>query len=661
MVNSTSLAFSQMEDPKYEAIISYLSEDGGYWIANDVWNREDAGLADLVVVPEAGRCPKELDFRSFQQERIRNEAKYYILYSMKRKYLSGATVFKNSRKPLYWIGSYISGCYGGDSLEGLEIPEGKLRHYLERQSALSPKKADPMQFYRGLANGLTGFITAYYDGREETEKDVWNAVNIPGARLSAANKSCGYRTLSFAGIPAYYSPVAKRFMKWLVTKRSWSHCGEMLMYIKYFFCTYYGHGYGDGFLEGIARNDIENYITWVSNDYAGRNATYRSKAISFVRQFLSYIQLAEYPQAPKTETGRLIYDDDVPRRERAADTIEKVKYIPEPIREQLDAAISGMEAEDMVPVYVLLRESGWRGTDILNLRYDNCLDHLWNKKEQRYVPYLCSEITKTGIPQLKIPIRDDVAEMVKKLSEEAKGRSTEGNNPDRYLFNTYEGRTMGMPISKPAFVRAVQELIDERGICNPDGTPYHFKTHALRHTRASEYAEQGMPIGIIQQILGHCSLQMTLHYAKVSENAMYEKWKEMERIRLFQIERPGSEGDGAKDGGKEEEIRYEYIRSSLDAVRVPFGICFKPSKLACRHQMAKCLECAEFCSTTENIPEYEEEIKRVEALIEISRENGRQDWEEKNAEYLEILKKMLLRIEKEGSVHKHARLREGRQ
>lgn len=658
MVNNTSLAFSPLEDPKYEAIVSYLSEDGGYWITNDVWNREDMERISDGAIAKAGTSPKELDFRSFQQERIRNEAKYYILYSMKEKHLSGATVFKNRRTQLYWIGNYLSDHYGGTSLEGLDIPEDKLRRYLERQSALSLKKADPLRFYRDLTNGLTGFITAYYDEREETEKDVWNAHDIPGARLSASNKSCGYRTLSFAGIPAYYSGAAKRFMKWLVTKRSWSHCGQMLLYIKYFFGTYYNHGYGDGFLEGLTRNDIENYIIWVSNDYAGRNATYRSKAISFVRQFLSYIQLAEYPQAPASELGRLIYDDDVPRRERAADTMEKVNYIPEPVREQLDSAIPGMEPADMIPVYILLRESGWRGTDILNLRYDNCLDQLWNKKEQRYVPYLCGEITKTGIPQLKIPIRDDVAELVKNLSEEARGRSTEGNNPDRYLFNTYEGRTMGMPISKPAFVKAVQKLIDARSICNPDGTPYHFKTHALRHTRASEYTEQGMAVSIIQQMLGHCSLQMTLHYAKVSENAMYEKWKEMERIKLFHIEPPANEDKAPEDGGKEESIRYEYIRSSLDAVRVPFGTCFKPSKLVCRHQMGKCLECAEFCSTKENIPEYEEEIKRVRALIEISRENDRQDWEETNAEYLEVLEKMLQRIHENGIVHKHASLRE---
>ena len=81
---------------------------------------------------------------------------------------------------------------------------------------------------------------------------------------------------------------------------------------------------------------------------------------------------------------------------------------------------------------------------------------------------------------------------------------------------------MGMPLSKPYFAQAVQKLIEKKGISDAEGKIYRFRTHSLRHTRAMEYVEQGMSIGIIQQILGHCSLQMTLHYAKVSENALYD-------------------------------------------------------------------------------------------------------------------------------------------
>ncbi|MBA1336526.1 MAG: Site-specific recombinase XerD [Firmicutes bacterium] len=167
-----------------------------------------------------------------------------------------------------------------------------------------------------------------------------------------------------------------------------------------------------------------------------------------------------------------------------------------------------------------------------------------------------------------------------------------------------------------------------------------------------------MPIGIIQQILGHCSLQMTLHYAKVSENALYEKWKEIEKLNLFHLEDSRQTQKTGTGQEQEKSIRYEYVRKNLDAVRVPFGTCFKPSKIACRQQMVHCLECSSFCSTKENIPEFEEEIRRVLELIDISRKTGRQDWEKKNTEYLNLLEKMLERIRKEGTVHKNGSLRE---
>ena len=296
------------------------------------------------------------------------------------------------------------------------------------------------------------------------------------------------------------------------------------MYIRYFYKSFYDHDYRDGFQEELKRIDIENYLKWVSEDYENKNATFRSKAVSLIRSWLDFIQLAEYDAAPQKNITRLIFDEDIPKRERASDTMEKVKYIPEPVRIALDTAIDEIEPLEMKPVYILLRETGWRGTDILNLRYDQCLEYIWNSHEEVYVPYLCDEITKTGIPLHKIPIRQEVAEMVSKLIAKAKTISTEENNPYRYLFNTYEGSCKGLPYSKPAFATAVNELIERKGIKDGSGEKYHFKTHSLRHTRAMEYTEQGMPIGIIQQILGHCSLQMTLHYSKVSEDMLYKKF-----------------------------------------------------------------------------------------------------------------------------------------
>lgn len=147
---------------------------------------------------------------------------------------------------------------------------------------------------------------------------------------------------------------------------------------------------------------------------------------------------------------------------------------------------------------------------------------------------------------------------------------------------------------------------------------------------------------------------MTLHYAKVSEDMLFQKWKETEKLGLLHLEStpPG------KDEHPGEDIRYEYVRKNLDAVKVPFGVCFKPSKLPCRQQMSHCLECANFCTGENDIPEYEAEIRRVKDQLEKSKVLGRGEWVEKNQKYLDILEKMLARIREEGLIHKNGSRRE---
>jgi len=632
-------------DDKYSWMTEYLSSEGRYWIDNDQWYLEADSFRQADINTEKRKTGKLADFNGYQLEQLKNEMKYFLLYSMKNRLLSVSSLYANYRVSIQKIGNLLGGRHPAGSFAALDEDGGK--------TAYDGTETDTERYYRILKQNVIRFTRDYYDDRDETEKDVWHAARIPGVRISAAAKH-QKSSMSFVKIPSCYRDMVKRFMSRLTIKRSWSYCTEMLIYIRYFFGGFYDHGYTDGFLERLARTDIEKYLGWVAGDYEGKNATFSSKSVSFIRQYIDYIQLAEYPQAPKKDVNRLIFEDDIPKRERSTDTMEKVKYVPEPVRVQLDACIGEIEPVEMMPVYILLRESGWRGTDILNLRYDSCLEYLWNGHEKEYIPYLCGEITKTGIPLLKIPIRKEVADMAKKLADNATERSTYENNPDKYLFNTYEGRCKGLPLSKPAFSAAVQELIDRKVILDGDGVPYHFKAHALRHTRAMEYTEQGMPIGIIQQILGHCSLQMTLHYSKVSENMLYRKWKETEKLNLLHLE--STPPNAHKE--KREEIRYEFIRKNLDAVRVPFGVCFKPSKLPCRQQISHCLDCGNFCTSRDNIPEYEKEIVNVREQLKISKAHGRDEWEEKNQEYLDVLKKMLACIKKEGLLHKNGNHRE---
>lgn len=644
-MGAVAATIPQRGDDKYGEMTRYLSSEGGYWLREDKWMIEAGAFADAGLTAGKYRSGLLADFSAYTVERMKVEMKYYLLYSMKNRILSPFHVYNVMTTAIRMAGENLAGRGSYGSFGEVE-PDGA-------EILKAPVTACVLRKYQTLKRQAASFFRDFYDEREETEKDVWQLARIPGIKQSAASRRLNH-SLDFRGIPEYYRGTVKRYTARLAVRRSVSHCQDMLTYIRYFFRVFYGNGYGDGFFEALGRHDMEKYLGWVAADYADRNATVRSKAVLYIRHFIDYVQLAEYGQAPAKDVTRLLFDDDIPRRERAEDSMNRVKYIPAPVKEQLDASLQELEPEEMRPVYVLLRESGWRGTDVLNLRYDSCLDYLWNAKEKEYVPYLCGEITKTGIPMLRIPIRAEVAEMVKGLAEEVKGRSTEENNPEHYLFNTFEGKNMGLPYSKPAFSKAVQELINKKGILGGDGQPYHFRAHSLRHTRAMEYTEQGMPIGIVQQVLGHCSLQMTVHYSKVSENMLYEKWKETEKLNLLHIEgRPPQ-----KAPAKEEGLHYEFVRKSLDAVKVPFGVCFKPAKLPCRQQMNHCIGCANFCTCKDDVPEYEAEINRIRGLLELGINLGRSEWVEKNRNYLETLEKMLGRIRAEGLVHKNGHIRE---
>ena len=104
--------------------------------------------------------------------------------------------------------------------------------------------------------------------------------------------------------------------------------------------------------------------------------------------------------------------------------------------------------------------------------YDFC-------QERRYPgPALAEQIHAAFDDAFKRLLEPSISNEVIK---EAKEKSTVENNPDRYLFNTYEGKCKGLPYSKPAFAAAVNELIARKGIRDESGELYHFKTHSLRN------------------------------------------------------------------------------------------------------------------------------------------------------------------------------------
>ncbi|MDS0528565.1 tyrosine-type recombinase/integrase [Clostridium sp. SHJSY1] len=642
---------------KYEEIIEYLKQDDGYWLKNDKWD-----LTKEFFVGKTIKRTRNINFSNINNEFLKNELKFYIIYNFKENLLKDSYIVCLSTT-LKHFGSFLNSYYlkykSFNDIDNNNF-KFKFKSYLVNIGFKILDKGKVSSYEMNNIPYVVDFIKDFYDNREETEKDIWHSKNIKGAKIPASGTKGGEASLNFNYIPIYYRNTVKNYLKTIITKKSWSHCYNILIYLRCFFDYFYSNKYKDGFVENLKRQDIENFIFSFNNKRKGKSKDESNKYTSQIRTFLEYIQMAQYDKAPKKEVSFLIFQDDIIKQENKNDQRKRTKFIPEPILKQLDNNITDLDRPQFIPIYILLRETGWRGTDILNLRYDNCLEQIWNSKEQQYNYYLCGEITKTGIAQLKIPIRDKVAEMVRKAIDKAKELSTEENNPKKYLFNTYEGKLKGRPLAKQNLLLTIQRLIEQKDIRDVNGDLYHFRTHSLRHTRAKEYVEQGMGISIIQQILGHQSLQMTVHYATVTENVLYEKWKNTEDLDLFKVDTKTNELEKIDLHSDEGEnlIRYEYVKKNLDAVRVPFGVCFKPDKFICKQQMNHCLNCGSFCTTTENIPEYEEEIEHVKKQIDISERCGRELWAEKNKTYLRLLEDTLQRIREQKIIHKNGKSRE---
>ena len=378
--NSTSLALAEEAAAQdcFSEVEGYLSSEGGYWQTHDIWMKDSGKFAERGICLDKVKGKVIADFSTIPDGQMKTELKYYALWSLSMGVISASTFTMNYKSAVKDLGELLKGNGCVQGLVEAVITEDELT-----EKGWSAFHKDTV--LRVLARARS-ILSDVYDIRDETEKDVWRALRIPGARLSAAQKRAK-PTLRFTGIPCFYKETVKRYLSRMVVKRSWTHCSEMLRYIRTFFSLFYDNRYEDGFLKSLTRFDIEKYLEWIAEAYEDDNATYVSKAVSFIREFLDYIQMAEYPEAPEKDIYRLIFDDDIPGRERLQDTFEKIKYIPEPIRIQLDANVSAIEPEEMQPLYVLLRETGWRGTDVLDLRYDNCLDYVWDKEEGKYQWY----------------------------------------------------------------------------------------------------------------------------------------------------------------------------------------------------------------------------------------------------------------------------------
>jgi site-specific recombinase XerD len=110
-----------------------------------------------------------------------------------------------------------------------------------------------------------------------------------------------------------------------------------------------------------------------------------------------------------------------------------------------------------------------------------------------------------GNKERQVLMHDRCAEVLSRWVEEGRAQLARASSPPEALFLNQRGNRLGP--------RDVRRILDRR-------SPVPTHPHALRHTFATHLLDGGADLRVVQELLGHASLQTTQVYTHVSKERL---------------------------------------------------------------------------------------------------------------------------------------------
>ncbi|EFH81628.1 tyrosine-type recombinase/integrase [Ktedonobacter racemifer] len=271
-------------------------------------------------------------------------------------------------------------------------------------------------------------------------------------------------------------------------------------------------------------NDANLINTWLHDKAQTTQRAYRRFAYEYLTalgkpfQMIAPLELKQYAMSLEGDAGTVAYRVNALKSLYSYAT--KLGYIQVNLGELLEApkvrqklAERILEEDEMLRLVAgetnprnhatlrLMYHAGLRVSEIVSLKWENIhktksggatLD-VWGKgEEQRYVPISPSMLEELEALPGRLPLLT---------------RSTVGN--DRYVFQGRKSKGGSIPLDTRHVHRIVQEAAKRVGIED------NVSPHWFRHANASHSLDNGAPISVVQQSLGHKSLATTMKYLHV--------------------------------------------------------------------------------------------------------------------------------------------------
>lgn len=221
-------------------------------------------------------------------------------------------------------------------------------------------------------------------------------------------------------------------------------------------------------------------------------------------------------------------------------TIPKGRSKPEQPRvmtvEETNLLLEEMKDTSSYFMVVLSLRTGMRIGEVLSLEWD-CID--WKKKQIHVKQTLCKingkyefHPPKSDSGERYIPMNTDVEALLKKQFEKKQDIIKSGKTASPEFVNLVFVTRNNRPVNRNGVHSAIETAVKKINKKYPDINFEPVHPHTLRHTFATRALENGIPIEVVQSLLGHGDIQMTRKYCHVLQNKIDSEMKKMERFSV---------------------------------------------------------------------------------------------------------------------------------
>lgn len=649
----------------------FVNEDGSviyknvkttYFLNNNKWHIDFFGnIEQFKEQYEKYKYPNKNIAFNFNNSNINNEIKFIFYNKLFNDEWKLSAALMGQQQFIRRLSEFINEKYPNiNSILELDIEKVNIKwiDWLENKGI----KTITTVYYKNIGKKCTcktsiaNFLNVIYDylfnltdTREEWEKDRWDVRNLEKYGISY-NKSRTNYYIDFSKIKnkKIRNGVKKYFKQRLLSnnKFSWGRAMRYMNYLPNFINLILELEPIWNDLKNLERYHIEKYIEWL-NVYAKENLTQRNanpnnyirKGLHFIEKFLSDIQLRGYDIAPKKNVRILIFPEDKPKQKKKP--YDQIDYIPDYVLEQLFRHINNLH-KDVIPIVWIMYKTGLRISDVLGLKQD-CLVRL----NEKY--WIVTDIEKTYVEGHRIPIDDELANMLAVLIDKAKKNGNTDNNPNNLIFVRYSGSRKGKPYSQGWVREQLNIFAREYNITDESGKLYHFKNHSFRHTYGVKMLNNGADILTVQELLAHASPEMTLRYARILDDKKRKVHDEVMKSGVFTFNVHGEIEQEITGEISQDILDMLWLNHKLNAIDTPYGTCLQRNKGKCEFaKQPPCLTCngGKPCKNLGigifegDIKKYEIHINSIKALIKQAKEYNRPEMVKENEELLKIYEKI---------------------